>query len=229
MYVSDQDPHDIPPPPTIDEAAKLFGVPVMSFIAQPSLGELRFASTTGSSLNGGAGSLDSVAISYTFWRNPNERNDPANLVDLSESGREALDADPVKPLPDWMMEQRELMRYPMLWEAVMTTRVAGDGWQTPESTLVGHVNYILMNSFHELRVTGGFPGELDAPVAERHIEAVTIPVDGVEVPGMRIDTDPHVYAVGAALNDRILTAVIARDYLPHVDLAFRTRELRSES
>ncbi|WP_166878807.1 hypothetical protein [Salinibacterium sp. ZJ450] len=49
---------------------------------------------------------------------------------------------------------------------------------TPESTLVGHVNYILMNIFREQRVGGGFPGELDSPVTERHIEPATFPIDG---------------------------------------------------
>jgi hypothetical protein len=173
--------------------------------------------------------LNSVSISYTLWRNPRDRKDPRNLADLSDSVREALGADPVRPLPDWMMEQRELMRYPMLWEAVMTTRVSEDDWQTPESTLVGHVNHILTNNFRELRVVGGFPGELDSPVTERHIEAVTVPIDGVDVPGMRIGIDPHVYAVGAALNNWILTAVVAREHLSHVSLAFSTRAIPSAS
>ncbi|WP_167046741.1 hypothetical protein [Salinibacterium sp. ZJ454] len=222
MYISDREPDDFPPPPTVDEVASVFTVPVMSFIPQPSLEE-RGVVTTGSSSNGGEMTLDSVAISYTLWRNPLDHTDPANLADLSDFEREALDTAPVSPQPDWFMEQRELMRYPMLGEAVMTTRVRDAEWQTPESTLVGHVNYILMNQFREQRVVGGFPGVLDSPVTERHIEPATVPIDEVEVPGMRIDTDPHVYAVGADLGDRILTAVIARDDLSHVTLAFVTR------
>ncbi len=52
-----------------------------------------------------------------------------------------------------------------------------------------------MNQFREQRVVGGIPGELDSPVTERHIESVTLPIDGVDVPAMRIDSDPHVYAL----------------------------------
>ena len=78
----------------------------------------------------------------------------------------------------WLMERRVLMRFPALWEAVMATRVLDDEWQTPEFTLVSHINHTLMNTFREQRVVGGFPGELDSPVTENHIEHVTVPVDG---------------------------------------------------
>jgi hypothetical protein len=111
----------------------------------------------------------------------------------------------------------------------MTTRAPENDWRTPESVLVGYVNNILTNSFREIRVVGGFPGELNSPVTERHIEAVSDLIDGVDVPTMSIYADPHVYAVGAALKDRILTAVVSRKYLPHVSLAFTTRELTSAS
>ena len=224
MYISDVSPEDIPPPTTVDEVARLFTVAMMSFVPQPSLQELAVG-TTASSSNGGAMTLDSVSLSYTLWRNPRDRADAVNLADLSDSEREALDAAPVRPLPDWMMERRELMRYPMLWEAVMTTRKSDAEWQTPESTLVMHVNHVLTNTFREQRVVGGIPGELDSPVSERHIQPVALPIDGVDVPGMRIDTDPHVYAVGADLGDRILTAVVSRDHLSRVTMAFVTRGL----
>jgi hypothetical protein len=222
MHFSDVNPKDIPPPPTVDEVAGLFSVPMMSFVSQPSLQELAVG-TTGSSSNGGEMALDSVTLTYTLWRNPRDRTDPANLADLSDSEREALEAPPVRPLPDWMMERRELMRYPMLWEAVMTTRGSDAEWQTPESTLVRHVNHVLMNTFREQRVVGGIPGELDSPVTERHIQPVALPVDGVDVAGMRIDTDPNVYAVGADLGDRILTAVVSREHLASVRMAFVSR------
>jgi len=225
MHISDVSPEDIPPPPTVDEVASLFTVPLMSFVSQPSLQELAVG-TTGSSSNGGAMTLDSVAITYTLWRNPRDHQDPVNLGDLGDTEREALDAPPVRPLPDWMMERRELMRYPMVWEAVLTTRKSDAEWQTPESTLIGHVNHVLTNVFREQRVVGGIPGELDSPVTERHIQSVTVPVDGVDVLGMQIDSDPNVYAVGADLGDRLLTAVVSRDHLSRVTMAFVTRGRR---
>ena len=225
MYFSDRDPDTFLPPPSVDEVARLFAVPLMSFVPQPSLAE-GGVSTTASSSNAGPTTLDSVSLSYILWRNPADHADPVNLADLSDVERAGLDEAPVRPLPDWLLAVRELMRYPSLWEAVMTTRVLDREWQTPESTLVDHVNYVLMNTFRDQRVVGGFPGELDSPVTERHIESVALRIDGTDVPGMRIDTDPNVCAVGAALGDRILTAVVARDHLPYLTVAFETRPAR---
>jgi hypothetical protein len=224
MHFVSRDPMDRPAPPTVDDVSKLFTVPVMAFIPQPSLSELGVG-TIGSSLNGGPTTLNSVAISYTLWRNPGDREDPANLVELSDSQRESRIMGPTRPLPDWLIERRDLMRFSTLWEAVTTTRVRGTDWQTPKSTLVSHINHILTNTFREQRVVGGFPGELDSPVTEKHIEYFAVPVDGVEVTGMRIDTDPHVYGVGVSMGDRIVTAVVARDHLPYVTVAFATRSL----
>lgn len=222
MRFVDLDPKDIPPPPTVGTAATMFGAPLIGFVRQPALAELGVG-TSGSSTNGGPVTLTSVAISYTLWRNPEDLDDPANLADLSSLEREALDQEPVRPLPDWMREARRLARFPSIWEAVMTTRVLKTHGQTPASVLIAHTNYVLMNTFRAERVVGEFPGDLDSPVAERHIERVSVTIDGNDVPGLCIDTDPNVYSVGADLGDRILTAVLARDHLPYVVLAFETR------
>ncbi|PRY68442.1 hypothetical protein B0I08_104144 [Glaciihabitans tibetensis] len=216
MHISDDDPMDMAAPPTLAEVAANFLVPVMSFAAQRSLEELG-AGATGHSMNGGPMHLDSVSVSYTLWRNPDDRSDPVNLAELSEADRAALEMPPVRPLPDWMIRLTERMRFPSLWEAVMTTRHA-----SAELTLVEHVNHILTNVFREERVVDGLFGDLDSPVDERHIERVSVVVDGREVAGMRIDTDPHVYAVGADLGDRVLTVVVAREHLPYITLAFVT-------
>ncbi|MCI4656649.1 hypothetical protein [Cryobacterium zhongshanensis] len=222
MYFTDREPMDVPPPPTVDTAAKMFGTPVIGFLPQASLSELGVG-TVGTSTNGSPSILESVAISYTLWRNPQDHDDPANFADVDGQERDSLEREPSKPLPDWMLEFRKLMRYPSLWEGVMTTRVIDTEGQTPESVLVAHTNHILMNTFREQRVLGEFPGNLDSPVTERHIQRVRVPLDGVRVPGLRIDSDPHVYSIGADLGDRILTAVVARDHLPYVTLAFQTR------
>lgn len=52
MYLSDRGPGDVPPPPTADEVASSFTVPVMSFIPQPSLEELGVGTTESSSIVG---------------------------------------------------------------------------------------------------------------------------------------------------------------------------------
>lgn len=222
MHFADREPMDIPPPPTVDTAAETFGAPVIGFVAQPSLSELGVG-TVGSSTNGGPSIPESVAISYTLWKNPMDHDDPANLADLGEA--HSLEQEPSKPLPEWMMEYRKLARYPSLWEGVMTTRIFDAEWQTPESVLVAHTNHILMNTFREQRVEGGFSGNLDLPVTESHVERVSVSLDGVNAPGLCIDSDPHVYSVGADLGDRIVTAVVARDYLPYITLAFQTRSV----
>jgi len=221
MYFSERAPEDFPAPPTIAKVVAEFRVPVMSFVSQPAV-EVRSVSTTGSSMNGEPTLLTSVSLSYTFWQVPGDHADPVNLADLPAVDLAALDAPPIRPLPAWMMAQRELMRYPMLWEAVMTTRPSDDGSQTLESTLVDHLNYVVMNTFRKQRTVGGFPGELDSPATKKHIEHTSVRVDGADLPGIRLDTDPHVYGVGVALSDRILTAVIARDHLADITIAFET-------
>lgn len=174
--------------------------------------------------------LTEATFSYTFWRNPADRTDPVNLADLPDAVRADLDAPPQRPLPEWMLRARERMRYPLLWDAVRTTHIADPSeapWHTPAFALVEHVNYIVMNAFRDERVRAApdeFPGELLGAATERSIEhGIPVSVDGIPRPGMRIDTDAHVYGLGVALGDRILTAVFARERLPFLDLAFRTR------
>lgn len=222
MHFADIDPMDVPPPPTVDAAAAMFGAPVVGFVAQPALSELG-VSTSGSSANGGPVTLESLSISYTLWRNPEDHDDPGNLAESTDLVPDPLAEEPVRPLPAWMLESRRLARYPSLWEAVMTTRVRDPARQSAESVLVAHTNYVLTNTFRDQRVVGGVGGELDAPVTGRHLERVSVSLDGIDVPGWRLDTDPHVYAVGAGLGDRILTAVVARDHLPRLLIAFATR------
>jgi len=221
MHFADVDPMDIPAPPTVDSAAAVFGTSVIGFVRQSALSELGVA-TASSSHNGGPATPESLSISYTLWRNPKDPTDPANLAELTGTERDALEREPVRPLPEWMLQARKLLRYPALWEAVMTTRVLTPA-TTPESVLVAHTNHVLMNTFREQRVVGDFPGDLDSPATERHVMRVGVSIDGIDVPGFCIDTDPHVYSVGAGVDDRILTAVVARDHLPYLVVAFETR------
>ena len=182
MHFVGRDPKDFPLPPSVDETAEQFAVPLMAFIQQPSLTELDVASV-GSSSGGGPTSIDSVAITYTWWRKPEDKDDPVNLADLTALERESLGAEPVRPPTDWMLEMRRLMQYPSLWEAIITTRALDAEWQSPKSVLVDHTNHILTNTFRDQRVSGGFPGILNAPVREQHIEPFDVLVGGVSSPG----------------------------------------------
>lgn len=84
----------------------------------------------------------SPSRSYTFCRNPRDRNDPVNLLKLDEMTRQFLNAIPPWPRPEWMLRQVEWMRHPMLWEALQTQ------WSAPVVTvrptadqLVDHVHH----------------------------------------------------------------------------------------
>jgi hypothetical protein len=214
---------DMPDPATPDEVASWFAVPLMTLAPQPTIEETSVALS--SETGNGRPVLEAAALSYTLWRNPADRDDPLNLLELSPQMRASLDVEPVAPLPQWMIDAVGRIRYPSLWEAVRTTHLSDRStFHTAESTLVEHVNYILMNNFREERMRGDFPGELDGRVTEKSIEhGVPISVDGTELPGMRIDTDPHVLGLALDLGHSILTVAIAREHLPLLTLAFVTR------
>lgn len=228
VYFDDSiDPLDLPAPPTPDDVARAFPVPLLTLVPQDAIGETLCG--VGSHTTDGTVVMTTATLSYTFWRNPADRSDPANLADLPAAVRADLDAPPVRPLPEWILRARERMRYPLLWDAVRTTHIADPAeapWHTPAFALVEHVNYILMNTYRDERVRAApdeFPGELLGAATERSIEhGIPVTVDGVDRPGMRIDTDAHVYGLGVDLGDRILTAVFARERLPSLALAFRS-------
>jgi hypothetical protein len=111
-------------------------------------------------------------------------------------------------------------RYPAGW-----SREPG-GFDTIQVQLAVHVNHILINQFRQpWAVDGDRPAELDNPVDERCVETgIPVLVDGVTRQGFRIDTDPHVYGVGVDLDARTaVTAVISRDALPYIEVAFAVR------
>jgi hypothetical protein len=101
------------------EQARQMPVPVLGFVDQPHLEDW---GAIGVSSGTRKGVLDSceVSVSYTLWRHPDDRGDPANLDDLDERQRRALEVDPAWPRPSWLLEQLRRMRYPMLWECVRT-------------------------------------------------------------------------------------------------------------
>ena len=209
---------DHPAPPTADDLD--FAVPIATFVEQSALEELG----VGTVANGST--LVEVALSFTLWRRPDDPEHPDNLADLTPEVRASLDVLPPWPLPAWMHESRRRMRYPSLWEAVRTTRV--DPVQradhaTPAAVLVHHVNHVLRNTFRGERVRGEHFGELLGAATERGVQPAVVSYDGVDVDGIQFDTDAHVTAIGVDLGDRLVTAVVAREHLPHIRLALRDR------
>lgn len=176
-------------------------------------------------------SNQSVSISYTLWRNPDDHGDPVNLAELDEQTRVSLDHEPPWPRPAWLVERVQRMRYPQLWEAVRTT------WNRDRSAyaalsrqLTDHTNYILMNRFHgELGLPPGPLTDRAWEVTESDVDpAAQLEVDGRVVSASEIHSDPFVYAVGAQLRpDVVVTVVVSRDDLPYVRIALTTRASES--
>jgi hypothetical protein len=217
------------PDPRVETAARVRDLPfaLMTLVPQPTL-EDRGAIGFTEGMDAGGRSQLSASVGYTLWRNPDDRSDPANLAELDEQTKAALDAEPAWPRPAWLIEAVQAMRYPQLWDAVRTSwnRDASE-YTTASRQLVDHANHILMNQFREeLDI---HPGEtvFDTPwqVKESAVNAAaSLEIDGIRGPALEIDTDPFVYAIGAQLTpDVVTTVVIAREHLPYVHVALNAR------
>ena len=219
-------PEDAPDPRLAQaEKVKRFPVPVMGLIAQPTLEDVHMES----SMTSGAPEISqmTVGISYTLWRNPDDRSDAANLAELDEPMRRALDGPFPVPRPAWLVEQVERMRFPMLWEAVRTSwhREASDLSAAPR-VLVDHANHILNNRFRQELGLGDIGSHRFAPrITERAVNPrATVTVDGIETQAFEVDTDPLVYAIGVQLDAATcVTAVVPRAELEYVDIGLARR------
>lgn len=228
MHFAGVVPEDAPDPRLgIVEQLQHMPVPILGLVPQPHLEDWgSFGVQTG--VHNGILDEMTATLSYTLWRNPDDRADPHNLADLDERTRAALDQEPPWPRPRWVLEGVTRMRYPTLSEAVRTMWIRDPSRQDVRAALVDHVNHILVNQFG-----GSYPsGPLRRPdsrplVDERSVESgFSIAVNGADTHGVRIDTDPDVVGFGADLGaDGILTAVIPRDELPVIQVAFATRPL----
>ncbi|TCL83218.1 MULTISPECIES: hypothetical protein [unclassified Rathayibacter] len=219
-------PEELPEPPTLDVVTRFFRGPLFTLTPQPSLEE--WVSSASARDAGGVILFDEASIGYTFWRNPDDHDDPANLEELGGEPRPSLDVSPTRPVPEWMAEIAARMPYPQLWDAVRTSVAEEHSpWQSIEFALLEHVNRVLRSRLRSERAGGSDPGELLGPAMDLGVEhGVPLLLDGRWVPGIRIDTDPHVLGVGAHLGDRFLTAVVDRDRLPFLDFTFVTRHAR---
>lgn len=206
------------------EDLKRMPIPIMGLMPQPSL-EDTDSVTLNSVLDDRGYSEMTASISYTLWRNPDDRSDPANLAELDDESRRAIDDVPPWPRPSWLIEQVERMRYPQLWEAVRTTWQR-DPHSSLQSLLADHVNHVLMNRFREGIRPGGAPWDQLTPALTARMvngRARTV-VNGVEVPGAEVDTDPYVYGIGARLESGgVVTAVLPRAELQRIQVRFTAR------
>lgn len=219
-------PEDAPDPyRELRDRVRALSLPLWGFTPQPSLdGHVDLGLETASGTTGA--SSVAVTLSYPLWRNPADHSDPVNLAALDERTRARLDESPPWPRPDWLVTGVERMRYARLPEAVRTSwhREPNEHTTLPQA-LIRHARYVLVNHFREpLGIEPG-PGAFDHPgirIAPAAVDTSTsVLVDGVTTPAAQIDTDPFVFAIGfAASPDVVVTAVVPRDELAHVAIAF---------
>ena len=194
--------NDLPAPATIEADAGRLGVPVYTL---RNVG-LRLA---GHSTVAVGNDLCQVALSYSVLVNPEDPEDPINFVTderLVMAAREGLRED----RPSWFRERVLAMRYPTVWEAIVSCKAGVDAHQSLEERLASHVNHVGVNTLDERRAVGptGIP-VLDHPVAARHAHASELRVDGRVAEALMIDSDPDL--VGWATVVGATTLLIAVD------------------
>ncbi|MBG0741162.1 hypothetical protein IV500_17475 [Paeniglutamicibacter antarcticus] len=220
-------PEDAPDPGAeLVESLKLMPIPVMGLMPQPALEDW---DAVGLSYSGGEVGYSEMtaSITYTLWRNPDDRSDPVNLADLDETTRRSIEEVPPWPRPPWLIEYVERLRYPQLWEAVRTTWHRNPSERSSvRNLLVDHVNHILMNQYREELWPDGNPWDQHAPAVTGRMvngQARTV-VNGIDVPGAEVDTDPFVYGIGAQFpGGGVVTAVLPRAELKRIQVQFTTR------
>lgn len=217
------------PDPSVEAEARVRSVsfPVFQLKPQPSLSRAPIAGFMES--RGAAGREElAVLFTYTLWRYPEDRSDPRNEVELDERIRRAIEEEPPWGRPAWLIEQAQIFRYPMLWEAVRTAWHASPDPQLASlpQQLIDHTNHVLRNSFRaELGLPAGPSTSTEWKVTAASVAETTVNVDGHDLPALQIDTDPFVYAVGFLVDEYVVcTTVLPRDSLPFLDLALTTYE-----
>lgn len=216
------------PDPRIEQAErlKLMPIPVMGLVPQPSLEDTDTVGLTYAQDARGYSEM-TVSVSYTIWRNPNDRSDPINLSELDEQMRRAIEDVPPWPRPAWLVEQVERMRYPQLWEAVRTTwHRDSSEHASVSSVLVDHVNYILMNQYRQELGLSDKPWEQSRPALTDQVvnDQASVLIDGVDMPGAEINEAPFVYGIGAELpGGGVVTAVLPRAELNHIQVQLSAR------
>jgi hypothetical protein len=226
MHSAGHLPEDAPDPAVLARAElRAFPVEVLTLVAQPTVEEWEPAGVQ-RGMDGSGLRESAVSLTFTLIRNPADRSAPENLAELDDDTRRAVEEIPPWPRPPWLFRLTERLRYPQLWEAVRTSWYRRDFEPSLDEVLLEHVNEVLRTQFRVERGLEGRIGGLDpAPdVTAASIQRdAEVTVDGAIHRGIRIDTDPHVYAVAVRVGEgRTLTAVVPRDELGYVTLAFRT-------
>lgn len=210
---------DLPAPPTGDEIAASFPVPVYGLVPQPALAEAGFGTV---SSNDG---VHEVAISYSLFRHPGDHNDPANFADNATEILAAINKAERDGQPDWFVSGLRRMRFPVLWEAVSTVRTDIGAPLPLADRLAAHVNHVVMNTCVERQhASSTGPAVLLNPVhASDALPGRLLQVDGSDVSAIQIDTDVDATGWAFEVSHAAVLVVIRRADLALVDVRVERR------
>lgn len=213
------------PDPRIEYEARLHALSFGVFELVPQLSLTRLPMPSFSETIG-AGRMLSASFSYTWWRFPDDRSDPRNELELDEKTRRSIEEEPVWGRPTWLVEQAQLLRYPILWEATRTTWHASpdDSRASLARELVDHANHVLINRFRtELGIPSGPPVGEAWKTTVTAVSDASATVDGAGRPAVQIDTDPFVFAIGFRVDEHtVCTTVVPGDAFESINLALMT-------
>lgn len=231
MYFRGQSPADRPDPlEELRAQARAFGIRAAGLTPQRHLED---RGISGLQISEQGMPVEAVTQSvtlwrtYTVWQNPDDRHDPVNFRPVDDDLRRMQASATPDDVPAWIVQMRDRVQYPMLWEAVQTHWAPGtensEAALDVSALLTAHVDYILHNSFRVEYGLGDPTEEPWKPLVRRAAvqRAGVIVDDAVLDTGVMIDTDPFVIGLGAPLPDgRAFTAVVSRSLLDFVTLEF---------
>lgn len=192
-------------PPTLDSVGADFPVLLATLVAQPSIREI------GVNTISSGDRLESAAIIYAIFWNPDDLDDPVNHVELPADVEAAI-ANPSPLLPRSLVDWLPWMRFPTAYEAVQTV-VLRDG-QSIADALALHMRNVIGNTFREQRYpTMQDPESFVDPPAAADAVAASVMVDG-EVVGCVEIPDEHVLGLGVGLGDATALVVWPKHLLP---------------
>lgn len=219
------------PDPRLELAARLreLPVPVMGLVPQLSLEDTDTLGITDGHDALGLAEM-SVDVTYTLWRNPDDRSDPVNLAELNDETRAAVERTTPWPRPRWLVEHIQRMRYPQLWDAVRTTWTRDVTRVTVTDALADHLDEVLTNRYPELAASRrGFERSMSRSAVALSSVGTTIRVSGMEQRAVEFDVHPTLYAVGVQLGPgTAATVVLPRHAVPYVEVSLVARSQSAE-
>ncbi len=212
MHYSGMTARDLPPPSTLEADAARFRVPVFGFSPQPKLRRVGHGTTSAGNV------IEEITISYTFIADPENPDDPDNLVEhvarIDAARLRAEQADQ----PAWFLQGLQDARYPVLTDAVATIAAGSGDPRTLAEHLADHINHVLINSIDTRRrqSADGIP-TLDGGVRAGHAQGAELEVHNTTAPGLLIDSDPDVIGWAVSAGEALVLVALPRDRAEHID------------